>query len=239
VKIIEPAGRPTESLPPSTLRSTPGARRRRGGALALAATLALSACGGGGDKSSASQDQPGDVNSSSSTAPGSTASTNDAGPGNNDRAPKAPKFPVPSAAPAGSDALPGVPAITANATDFMKEPEIAKGTGPAPSGLVVRDLIVGNGQEAVATDSVKVRYKGTLYTDGSVFDASWKRGTDPIVFPLSGVVPGFAGGIVGMKIGGRREIVIPAALGYGDADQATIPAGSVLVFVVDLVALGG
>jgi peptidylprolyl isomerase len=146
---------------------------------------------------------------------------------------------VPSAAPAGTDALPGVPAITANATDFMKEPEIAKGTGPAPSGLVVRDLIVGNGQEAVATDSVKVRYKGTLYTDGSVFDASWKRGTDPIVFPLSGVVPGFAGGIVGMKIGGRREIVIPAALGYGDADQATIPAGSVLVFVVDLVALGG
>jgi len=130
-----------------------------------------------------------------------------------------------------------MPAITANATSFDKEPTIAKGTGSAPTNLVVRDLIVGTGRTAVATDAVNVRYVGALYSDGTVFDASWKSGSSPVNFALSQVVPGFAGGIVGMKVGGRREIVIPAFLGYGNIDQPSIPAGSTLVFVVDLVSI--
>jgi peptidylprolyl isomerase len=126
-----------------------------------------------------------------------------------------------------------------NATDLKKKPKISKGSGKAPDNLLIRDLVVGTGQAAVASDSVNVQYVGVLYVNGKEFDSSWSRGPQPANFPLSGVVPGFAGGIVGMKVGGRREIVIPAPLGYGSLSQPGIPANSVLVFVVDLVSLGG
>ncbi|HEX3830264.1 MAG TPA: FKBP-type peptidyl-prolyl cis-trans isomerase [Sporichthyaceae bacterium] len=150
-----------------------------------------------------------------------------------------PVLPTPSSAPAGAGALPGIPAITANATDLTKEPKIARGTGSASTALVIRDLVVGTGKVALASDSVNVRYEGALFSDGSVFDASWKNGPAPVPFALTGVVPGFGGGIVGMKIGGRREIVIPASMGYGsDSSTPGIPPNSVLVFVVDLVGLG-
>lgn len=197
-------------------------------ALLMCATLTLAACGGGDSNDNASG-----AGSQQSAAPDTSGSASGSA-GAGARA----SFPTPSAAPKGHGALPGIPAITANATDFTKEPKIAKGTGKAPGGLVVRDLIVGTGQAAAAGDTVNVRYEGALFTDGSVFDASWKAGSAPIKFPLSGVVPGFAGGIVGMKVGGRREIVIPAELGYGNQAQPGIPAGSVLVFVVDLVSTG-
>ena len=84
---------------------------------------------------------------------------------------------------------------------------------------------------------MNVRYVGALY-DGTPFDSSWSRGDAPISFPLNQVVPGFAQGIQGMAAGGRRVIVIPPALGYGDQAQGPIPAGSTLVFVVDLVGIG-
>jgi peptidylprolyl isomerase len=187
---------------------------------ALCAALVLSACGGGGSSTPAQSD--------SAATPAPDTSAGNATP---------PAFPTASPFPKGDKALPGMPAITANATAFDKEPTIAKGTGPAPGNLFIRDLIVGTGKTAVATDSVDVRYVGALYSDGTVFDASWKNGSAPVNFPLSSVVPGFAGGIVGMKEGGRREIVIPSFLGYGEVDQPTIPAGSTLVFVVDLVSI--
>lgn len=98
--------------------------------------------------------------------------------------------------------------------------------------------MVGNGARAAAdTDTVQVRYTGTLYVGGKVFDSSWSRGTQPVAFPLNAVVPGFAQGISGMKQGGRRVIVIPSALGYGDQTQGPIPGGSTLVFVVDLIGV--
>ncbi len=131
----------------------------------------------------------------------------------------------------------GIPAVTANATDLTKEPTIAAGGTNPPTELKTADLVPGNGKTAVASDTVNVRYTGVLYSDGTKFDASWKSGSDPVEFPLSGVVPGFAQGIVGMKIGGRREIVIPPALGYGDQTSGPIPGGSTLVFVVDLVSI--
>ncbi len=78
---------------------------------------------------------------------------------------------------------------------------------------------------------------GANYTDGKDFDSSWSRG-QPASFPLNGVVPGFAQGIVGMKVGGRREIVIPPALGYGAMGQApAVAPNETLVFVVDLLAI--
>jgi FKBP-type peptidyl-prolyl cis-trans isomerase len=111
---------------------------------------------------------------------------------------------------------------------------IAPGTPPPPTSLQTKDLVVGTGTTATASDTVLVQYVGANYADGKVFDSSWSRGS-PTSFPLSGVVPGFAQGIEGMKVGGRREIVIPPALGYGAAGQPpVISANETLVFVVDL-----
>jgi peptidylprolyl isomerase len=96
---------------------------------------------------------------------------------------------------------------------------------------------VGTGATAVATDTVQVQYVGADYTNGRDFDSSWSRG-QPSTFPLNGVVPGFAQGIVGMKVGGRREIVIPPALGYGSTGQPpAVSPNETLVFVVDLLAI--
>jgi len=152
---------------------------------------------------------------------------------------------APSTAPAGAGPLPGVPAVTVNPTDVTKQPTVAAGTGTVGSGLVVRDLVTGTGVVAKAGDTVGVRYVGSIYKDGTVFDASWKRGTMPVSFPLTvgsattqGVIGGFAYGTAGMRVGGRREIVIPPGpLGYdGGNPQAGIAADDALVFVVDLAA---
>jgi FKBP-type peptidyl-prolyl cis-trans isomerase len=97
--------------------------------------------------------------------------------------------------------------------------------------------VVGTCPTARPTDTVNVRYVGALY-GGTPFDSSWSRGDTPISFPLNQeVVPGFAQGIEGMAPGGRRVIVIPPALGYGEQTQGPIPGGSTLVFVVDLVGI--
>lgn len=142
-----------------------------------------------------------------------------------------------SVAPAPSS--PGsVPALTGDPTDLTRASQAGAGAGAPPTTLLTHDVVVGKGRAAKAADTVTVRYSGTLWTDGSLFDASWTRGTDPISFSLTEVVPGFTQGITGMRAGGRRVIVIPPELGYGDQPQAEIPANSTLVFVVDLVSIG-
>jgi peptidylprolyl isomerase len=141
-----------------------------------------------------------------------------------------------SASPGSSPAGKGYPAVD-NATDLKKAPVIEAGIGTPETTLVTHDLVVGHGQAAVATNTVRIQYIGALYPTGKVFDATWTRGASPASFPLSGVVPGFAQGIVGMKVGGRREIVIPPALGYGSSTQGPIPGNSTLVFVVDLLGV--
>jgi peptidylprolyl isomerase len=129
-----------------------------------------------------------------------------------------------------------VPEVS-NATDLTKEPLPSPGTGPAPTQLVTSDLVVGTGATATATSTVEVQYVGTSYTTGKVFDSSWSRG-QPATFALTGVVPGFAQGIEGMKVGGRRVIVIPPALGYGvNGSPPVIKPNETLVFVVDLLAV--
>ena len=132
---------------------------------------------------------------------------------------------------------PTVPLLSGPVGDLTQPVTVEAGTGTAPDTLLVADIVEGTGPVAAESDTVDVRYTGAFYSDGSVFDSSWQRGPDPTTFPLSGVVPGFAGGIVGMSVGGRREIVIPPALGYGDQDRGPIPGGSTLVFVVDLVGV--
>jgi peptidylprolyl isomerase len=130
------------------------------------------------------------------------------------------------------------PPAVAGPTDLRKEPVIGPGTPPPPTSLETKDLVVGSGKPAVASSTVTVNYVGANYTTGKVFDDSpWKSG-QPTPFPLSGVVPGFAQGIVGMKVGGRREIVIPPALGYGTmGSPPAVSPNETLVFVVDLVGV--
>jgi peptidylprolyl isomerase len=129
-----------------------------------------------------------------------------------------------------------VPAVQ-HATEVKVEPVIGAGTPPPPTKLVTQDLVVGKGATAKASDTVVVQYVGANYADGKNFDASWQD-NGPATFPLSGVVPGFAQGIEGMKVGGRREIVIPPALGYGQAGSPpAVQPNETLVFVVDLLSI--
>jgi peptidylprolyl isomerase len=123
-------------------------------------------------------------------------------------------------------------------TDLKKEPVIGPGAPPPPTSLENKDLVLGTGSAAVASSTVTVNYVGVNYTTGKVFDdMPWKSG-QPAPFPLNGVVPGFAQGIVGMKVGGRREIVIPPALGYGSTGSPpAVAPNETLVFVVDLVGV--
>lgn len=113
---------------------------------------------------------------------------------------------------------------------------MAAGTGAPPAVVTGKDLVVGHGLAAGPDATVSVQYVGTLWSTGRVFDASW---TDqgPATFPLNGVIAGFKDAIVGMKVGGRREIVIPPAEGYGAAGHPpVIPPNSTLVFVIDLLS---
>ena len=88
---------------------------------------------------------------------------------------------------------------------------------------------------ATASSTVTVQYVGVLYKGGKQFDAAWNDGSgQPVQLPLSGVIKGWQQGIPGMRVGGRRELIIPPSLGYGSAAQAKIPANSTLVFVIDL-----
>jgi peptidylprolyl isomerase len=115
------------------------------------------------------------------------------------------------------------------------KPSVAIPKGPPPKKLVVKDLIKGTGPAATASSTVNVQYVGELYKGGKQFDASWNDGSgQPVSLPLSGVIKGWQQGIPGMKIGGRRELIIPPSLGYGATAQSKIPANSTLVFVIDL-----
>lgn len=121
---------------------------------------------------------------------------------------------------------------------LSKEPTVTPPTGAAPSKLVTKEIITGTGPEAKAGEQVTVNYVGVLYKGGKVFDASWKRNeTFPFLLGKGQVIPGWDQGIVGMKVGGRRMLIIPAELAYGaKGSPPTIPPNSALVFVVDLLA---
>jgi peptidylprolyl isomerase len=111
-------------------------------------------------------------------------------------------------------------------------------SGPPPSKLETKDLVVGTGQTVKPGQTVTVNYVGVLYKGGKEFDSSWKNG-QPTSFPLTpgGVIQGWVQGIPGMKVGGRRELIIPANLAYGKNGRPGIPPNSALVFVVDLLSI--
>lgn len=114
-------------------------------------------------------------------------------------------------------------------------PEIDPPEGPAPTTLEVTDITVGDGAEAMPGGTVQVHYLGVEYDSGEEFDSSWSRG-EPIDFPLRGLIQGWQDGIPGMRVGGRRKLVIPPHLAYGPAGSGHQLSGRTLVFVIDLLA---
>jgi peptidylprolyl isomerase len=119
---------------------------------------------------------------------------------------------------------------------LSKKPVVTVPSGPAPTKLVTKDLITGTGPAAKSGSRLTVNYVGVLYKGGKEFDSSWKR-NQPFPFQLGqgAVIKGWDEGLVGMKVGGRRELIIPPDLAYGKTGSPpTIPPNSALVFVVDL-----
>jgi FKBP-type peptidyl-prolyl cis-trans isomerase len=118
------------------------------------------------------------------------------------------------------------------------EPTITPPKGPAPTKLVTKEIVTGTGAEAKAGESVTVNYVGALYSSGKVFNASWET-KEPFTFTLGQgqVIKGWDQGVVGMHVGGRRELLIPAELAYGKPGRPPkIPPNSPLIFIVDLLS---
>ena len=117
------------------------------------------------------------------------------------------------------------------------KPEIEFPYGDPPTDLVVDDISEGTGAEAKPGQTVRVHYVGVAFSTGEEFDASWNRG-EPLEFRLGAgrVIPGWDQGLVGMKVGGRRQLTIPPDLAYGDRGAGgVIKPGETLIFVCDLV----
>jgi peptidylprolyl isomerase len=117
------------------------------------------------------------------------------------------------------------------------KPEIDFPGATPPTELVIEDQVVGEGREATAGSTVLAHYVGVAHSTGEEFDASWNRG-EPLRFRLGvgQVIAGWDQGLQGMRVGGRRKIVIPPHLGYGDQGAGgAIKGGETLIFVVDLV----
>jgi peptidylprolyl isomerase len=201
--------------------SLPVAHRRAAGLVALAAAGAfvLAACG-------SSPPAP-----SSSVA--STSHTTDSSP----------DATTTTAVPGGSalTAIGPIPAADLSpAGTAGQAPTVTIPTGPPPSGLESADLIVGTGREAAPGDQVTVQYVLATYSAKAVIQSSWT--SQPFSFTIGAgqVIPGWDKGVVGMHVGGRRELIIPPSLGYGanpPAGAQGIAANDTLVFVIDLVKI--
>jgi peptidylprolyl isomerase len=121
----------------------------------------------------------------------------------------------------------------------MDKPEIEFFDPEPPADLVVTDVTVGDGAEATAGSTVSVHYVGVAHSSGEEFDASYNRGA-PLDFRLGvgQVIEGWDTGVQGMRVGGRRQLVIPPHLGYGDRGAGgVIKPGETLIFVVDLLGV--
>ncbi|WP_158879811.1 FKBP-type peptidyl-prolyl cis-trans isomerase [Amycolatopsis anabasis] len=120
----------------------------------------------------------------------------------------------------------------------LEKPEIDRPDGEPPADLETTDLKVGDGPEATAGQVVSVHYVGVSFSTGEQFDASWDRG-EPLRFPLGAgrVIPGWEQGVAGMRVGGRRKLVIPPHLAYGPQGAGDkIKPNETLIFVVDLIS---
>lgn len=122
-------------------------------------------------------------------------------------------------------------------TDSPKtKPEIEFYDGAEPSELVIVDIEEGTGTEAAPGATVDVHYLGVDFESGEEFDSSWSR-NQSISFPLAGLIKGWQEGIPGMKVGGRRQLIVPPHLAYGPAGGGHRLSGRTLIFVIDLLGV--
>jgi len=124
-------------------------------------------------------------------------------------------------------------------TDLSKKPTVTVPSGPPPTELKTEEIVEGSGKEAKKGDEVTVQYVGVGYESEEEFDSSWSR-NEPFPFPLGAgaVIPGWDKGVEGMKVGGRRELIIPPELAYGEAGSPpAIGPNETLIFIVDLLAV--
>jgi peptidylprolyl isomerase len=152
--------------------------------------------------------------------------------------------PVPSPTTTATETNPEQPSTpTAGgkvSKDLKQKPEIPKPTGSPPPKLEALDIVKGKGKAAKDGDKVSVQYVGVAFSTGEEFDSSWSR-NQPFDFTLGAgeVIPGWDQGVVGMKVGGRRQLTIPAELAYGATGQPpAIGPNETLVFVIDLKKVG-
>jgi peptidylprolyl isomerase len=178
------------------------------------AALALFAAGCGDDKDSGS----GATGTNSATTPAAESTTESA-----------------------PQATTGEAPAVANAKDLSSKPQVDAPKGDPPTSLVKEDLVVGKGPAVKKGQIASMQYVGLSWSNGAQFDASWDRGAQPFQFPLGQgqVISGWDHGIPGMKVGGRRILVIPPDEGYGaQGAPPDIAPNETLVFVVDLVGIG-
>jgi peptidylprolyl isomerase len=143
-----------------------------------------------------------------------------------------------AAAPSPAATAPPKAAAQSISKDLDTKPEVPKPTGAPPATLVVKDIVKGKGKTAKPGRNVTVQYVGVSYSTGEQFDATWDGGK-PFQFQLGAqmVIPGWDRGVDGMKVGGRRELVIPPDLAYGAEGRPGIAPNETLVFVIDLLGV--
>ena len=126
-----------------------------------------------------------------------------------------------------------LPTVT---TNMGEAPTIGAPSGTPPTTLVTKDIIVGTGAEAIPTSTMTVHYTLMTWSNGALIESSWNGGS-PATFPLANVIVGWQQGIPGMKVGGRRLLVIPPDIGYGAQGSGPIGPNETLIFVVDAIGV--
>ena len=139
----------------------------------------------------------------------------------------------PASTPQGdqSASASGLPQVTG---ELGAPPSLGAPTGAAPTQLVIEDVVTGDGAAAALESSVTVHYTLMAWSTGQIVESSWDGG-QPVTFGLNQVILGWQQGIPGMKVGGRRLLVIPPDLGYGAGGAGSIGPNETLIFVVDLI----
>jgi len=131
-------------------------------------------------------------------------------------------------------------AVESSGSAEKTKPKVTVPKGAPPKKLVIKEIVEGTGAEAKAGDEVTVQYVGVNYKNGKEFAASWDRGEPfPLQLGAGMVIPGWEQGIEGMKVGGRRELIIPPELAYGpEGSPPAIGPNETLIFVIDLLEVG-
>ncbi len=135
----------------------------------------------------------------------------------------------------------GYGSLASQATDLSLAPVLHRPTGPKPCRLEVLDVIVGSDEQAKQTDDVQVRFSVYNFADGKTLQSTWTDAHSSVVInvPLhtGQAIAAFEKGVPGMKVGGRRQLLVPPEDAYGASSAGPIPANATLIFVIDLISL--